>query len=63
MEVSLTSDRGQWVSRCPFHQEKTPSFCVSPNKGLYYCYGCQRGGKVVSVKHLMDGRLVAEITP
>lgn len=31
---------------CPFHQEKTPSFSVSPEKGFFYCFGCQTGGNV-----------------
>ncbi len=31
---------------CPFHDEKTPSFSVDPDKGLYYCFGCHRGGDV-----------------
>ena len=31
---------------CPFHQEKTPSFTVSPEKQLFYCFGCQKGGNV-----------------
>lgn len=37
---------------CPFHNEKTPSFTVSPAKGIYYCFGCARGGN--SVNFLME---------
>lgn len=33
---------------CPFHQEKTASFTVSPDKGIYYCFGCQATGDVIS---------------
>src|ERR671919_2608587 len=36
------------VGLCPFHQEKTPSFSVSPEKGFFYCHGCGKGGDVVS---------------
>jgi DNA primase len=34
----------RWVGRCPFHDERTPSFSVSAEKKTYYCFGCQRGG-------------------
>lgn len=35
-----------WKACCPFHKEKTPSFTVNAEKGLYYCFGCQEGGDI-----------------
>ena len=37
-----------WKGICPFHSERTPSFTVSPNKDIFYCFGCQLGGDVIS---------------
>jgi DNA primase len=36
------------TGRCPFHEERTPSFSVNPGKGLYYCFGCGKGGDLFS---------------
>ncbi len=44
-EYVTLKKRGQnYVGLCPFHQEKTPSFTVNPDKNLYYCFGCGQGG-------------------
>jgi DNA primase len=37
---------GELKGRCPFHDEKSPSFTVSPSKGVYYCFGCQEKGNL-----------------
>ncbi len=37
-----------WKACCPFHQEKTPSFTVSPERGTFKCFGCGKGGNVFS---------------
>ncbi|MBR4702610.1 MAG: DNA primase [Oscillospiraceae bacterium] len=46
--VSLTKKGGNLFGLCPFHNEKTPSFSVSPDKQFYHCFGCGKGGGVVS---------------
>jgi len=45
--VPLRQNGRSFKGLCPFHQEKTPSFHVDPDKGLYYCFGCKAGGSVI----------------
>lgn len=40
---------------CPFHNEKTPSFFVNKNKGVYHCFGCGQGGNVITFVIKMEG--------
>ncbi len=42
--VNLKKNGANYVGLCPFHNEKTPSFSVSPSKQMYYCFGCGVGG-------------------
>jgi len=44
--VRLKKKGRSYLAVCPFHTEKTPSFSVSPDKQLYYCFGCGKGGTV-----------------
>jgi DNA primase len=45
---------GQKKGLCPFHDEKSPSFHVTPSKGFYHCFGCQASGDVISFFMKMD---------
>ncbi|MGL6282766.1 MAG: CHC2 zinc finger domain-containing protein, partial [Microcoleaceae cyanobacterium] len=52
-EHIVLKKRGKnFVGLCPFHDEKTPSFTVSPAKQMYYCFGCGNGGN--GIKFLME---------
>ena len=52
--VSLKKKGKRYWACCPFHQEKTPSFSISPEDGLYYCFGCHAGGDVFSFVEKME---------
>jgi DNA primase len=46
--IRLKKRGANYIANCPFHNEKTPSFYVSPAKGIYKCFGCGKGGNVVT---------------
>ena len=54
--VALKRQGTRWVGLCPFHQEKSASFSVNAEEGLYYCFGCQQSGDAITfvrdVEHL-----------
>lgn len=47
-DIKLERRGKDFIGLCPFHQERTPSFTVSPEKGLFYCFGCGTGGDAVA---------------
>lgn len=53
--VPLKRLGGHWKGLCPFHQEKTPSFVVSPDKGIWHCFGCGEGGDIFSFVQRVEG--------
>lgn len=46
--IKLEKRGSTYFGLCPFHNEKTPSFSVTPRKQMYYCFGCGEGGNVIS---------------
>jgi DNA primase len=46
--VRLEKRGTRWIGLCPFHNEKTPSFGVNEDRGFFYCFGCRKGGDVIT---------------
>ena len=53
--VSLKRSGSNLFGLCPFHGEKTASFSVAPDKGIYYCFGCHKGGGAVNFMMEIEG--------
>ncbi|HZP73215.1 MAG TPA: DNA primase [Gaiellaceae bacterium] len=53
--TTLRKQGARLVGRCPFHEERTPSFSVNPATGLYHCFGCHKGGDVITFVQEIHG--------
>jgi len=53
--VTLKRSGSNLFGLCPFHGEKTASFSVAPDKGIYYCFGCHKGGGVINFMMELEG--------
>ena len=53
--VTLKRSGGNMFGLCPFHGEKTASFSVAPDKGIYYCFGCHKGGGAINFIMEIEG--------
>ena len=53
--VKLTRKGNRYWGLCPFHAEKTPSFSVTPEKNMFYCFGCHTGGNIFTYVMKRDG--------
>ena len=59
--VKLKKTGQNYSGLCPFHSEKTPSFSVNESKGLYYCFGCGKGGNVINFLKDIKGESFGEV--
>lgn len=59
--VKLKKTGQNYSGLCPFHSEKTPSFYVNESKGLYYCFGCGKGGNVIGFLKDIKGESFKEV--
>ena len=59
--VALKKSGNSLKGLCPFHNEKTPSFYVHPNRGFYHCFGCKASGDIFSFLMHVDGKTFPEV--
>ncbi|MBJ22845.1 MAG: DNA primase [bacterium] len=60
--VELKQAGRNWKGLCPFHNEKTPSFNVNPDRQIFHCFGCQEGGDVIGFLMKHEGLSFPEAT-
>src|SRR3954469_10934281 len=53
--LKLEKAGGNYKAPCPFHNEKTPSFFISPSRGSYYCFGCGAKGDIFTFVEQFEG--------
>lgn len=53
--IKLDKAGANYKAKCPFHNEKTPSFYVSPGRESYHCFGCDKGGDILSFVEELEG--------
>lgn len=53
--VALTKNGTGWKGLCPFHEDRSPSLSVTPEKGLWHCFGCGKGGSAIDLVMMKEG--------
>ena len=59
--LSLKRSGRGFAGLCPFHEEKTPSFYVNPDRGSFHCFGCNAGGNAFTFLMRMTGQTFPEV--